>query len=222
MDPDDPNNGNPSLPPPAAPAPQPAANGAPAITPEIQALIDQARQDAATKAHNAAWKQARETFAKQKPSAQQPARTEDPPAPAPTDALAIIKLRDDFDDAIGDLTLTGSQKKLLRETVMEKRPGDVAGYVRTFAEMAGWVKQPQPVNPTAAQPAQPSQPANPSAPPVTGNGAPSNPTRVTDDTPILRMSTADQIALRKQIGDRAFSERMMKEFREHGTRVRLR
>jgi hypothetical protein len=199
----------------AAPAPQPG-NGSPQITPEIQALIDAAKAEAAQQAKNAAWAEARRTFeAKQKPSGAQPPQqqaTKDTAAGNGQDALAIIKLRDDFDDAVGDLSLTGAQKKFLREMVMEKRPDDVSGYVSNFVQLSGWKAG------TATTPATPaSAPAAPQAPqgpPVTGSGAPANPTNVvTDDTPILRLSNEAREALRRRIGDAAYVDRMRKEFR---------
>jgi hypothetical protein len=200
----------------AAPAQQPGT-GSPQITPEIQAMIDAAKAEAAQQAKNAAWAEARRTFeAKQKQSGAQAPQTQAPKADAPAssgqDAMALIKLRDDFDDAVGDLSLTGAQKKFLRDMVMEKRPDDVGGYVSNFVQLSGW-KAAGSSNPATPAPESPA-PKTHSGPPVTGSGAPANPTNVvTDDTPILRLSEDARKALLNRIGPAAYVERMRKEFR---------
>lgn len=206
-----------------SPAPQstPAPSTAPTIAPEVQAMIEAARQQA----YNAGAADARRSLeSKLKPPPAPVARTEPAPeqrnTPAPvTDALAILRLRDDFDDAIGDLTLTGPQKKFLREQVMATQPADVAAYVRTFAEV--WAK-PAPSTPTN----QPTATPSPGAPatqahPVTANGAPSNATTVTTpDVPIYKRTREQQEALAREMGPKAFIERHMRELRERNVRVR--
>lgn len=209
--PGDGGGGNPG----AAPVTPPANPGTPSITPEVQALIDQARADERTKTSNSVWKQAREKYEKgnggQPPPTQQqqPPKTENP-SNGP-DALTILKLRDDFDDAIGDLSLSGAQKKFLRDMVMEKRPGDVGGFVSSFVEMSGW-KAGGSSNPATPAPATPA-PKAPQGPPVTGSGAPANPTVTTDDTPLLKMSNEARESLRRRIGDVEYVKRMRTEFR---------
>ncbi len=212
--------GTPPATPPAPPAP--ATPAAPVVTPEVQALINQAAQAA----HNAAWKQARETFeTKQgKPGAPQPPpKPTETNAPAtPPDFVSLMKLRDDFDDAIGDLTLTGAQKKFLREHVMEKRPDDVGGYLRTFTETLGVGKQPStPVAPVATT-TPPGAPAPATGPHITERPVPPASHVVTEDTPILSLSLADREALRSKLGDIAYAERFRRELKEKQVRVRSR
>lgn len=207
----------------AAPATQPS-NGQPQITPEIQAIIDQRAAEAAQQAKNAAWAEARRTFeAKQKQSGGGNGNPSTPsngsPATPAPDPFAILKLRDDFDDATSELTLSGDQKRFLRNLVMEKRPEDVAEYVTSFVKAWGTGKAATPATPAPENPA-PKTPTQ--GPPVTGSGAPASPNVVTDDTPILRMSESDRIALRRRIGDAAYVERMRKEFRQNNVRVRFR
>jgi hypothetical protein len=195
----------PSTPPPAAPAPQPAA---PTITPEVQALIEAAKSSA----YNAGAKDARialEAKFKSPPSAP-PAAVTPPAAPSPVDALAILKLRDDFDDATADLGLPSVQKKFLREQVMATRPPDVSAFVRSFVDVWG----PKPAAPTAStvtinQPV--TTPATPNAPPVVSRPAAPAPQPVADDAPILSMTPDQRIELERRIGNKAFTDRLMRE-----------
>lgn len=198
---------------PAAPATQPAATSTPAFT---QADIDAAREQA----KNAAWAEARRTFEKkQQASGGTQATPSNTAQTAPVDPLAILKLRDDFDDATSDLTLNSDQKKFLRNLVMEKRPDNVGEYVTSFVKAWGASK---PATPATPAPETPAPKTTPQGPPVTGSGAPANPTHtVTEDTPILRMSDSDKIALRRKIGDVAFVERMRKEFKDGNVRVKF-
>lgn len=202
----------PSAPPPAAPAPQPAA---PTITPEVQALIEAAKSSA----YNAGAKDARlalEAKFKSPPSAP-PAATPQP-APAPVDALAILKLRDDFDDATADLQLAAAQKKFLREQVMAQRPSDVAAYVRGFVDV--WGNKPAAsaatttnvTNPAPATPAQPATAMPGTTPPAT----------VTADTPLTSLGKTDLDAAIRRLGPHEFSKRWMSELANTGKRIPIR
>lgn len=224
---DDSNPPPPDTQQPPAPAPQGQAPSALTITPEIQAAIDAAARDAATKAHNAAWKQAREKYEKPANGGHQqpptPPKQDPPPNGNGQDALAIIALRDAFDDAISDLSLSGAQKKFVRELVMKERPSDVADYVSNFVTLSGWNNKPTPAAPaTGSQPAQPANPASPAGPPVTSRGAPPPAGTPTDDTPILSLSESDRKALIAKIGDVKYAERMLKEMARDNVRVRSR
>jgi hypothetical protein len=156
---------------------------------------------------------ARESQRRTEPArpAQQPTKQADPPAntPAPADALALLQLRDDFDDAISDIQLDGGQKKFLRGLVMDKRPQDVAGFIRGTVEQLGLGKR----TTTAPAPAATavSPPPAPSGPPVTSGGPPppSNPVRT--DTPIHKLSIPDREALVREIGPIEFKNRLSRE-----------
>jgi hypothetical protein len=194
----------PSTPPPAAPAPQPAA---PTITPEVQALIEAAKSSA----YNAGAKDARlalEAKFKSPPSA--PPAAPPQPAPAPVDALAILKLRDDFDDATADLGLPSAQKKFLREQVMATRPPDVSAFVRSFVDV--WGPKPAATAASTVTINQPvTTPATPHAPPVVSRPAAPAPQPVADDAPILSMTPDQRIELERRIGNKAFTDRLMRE-----------
>ena len=121
---------------PVAPAPQPAA---PTFT---QSDLDRVRAEAARQAHDAAWAEARKRYSsKPAPSAAEAPQPRTEPTPEPSapqpDPLAILKLRDDFDDATADLQLAATQRRFLRERVMAERPSDVAAYVRGFVDVWG-------------------------------------------------------------------------------------
>ena len=220
---------------PAAPVTPPVNPGTPAITPEVQALIDAARADERTKTSNSVWKQAREKY--EKPNAGQQPTTppkQDPPSSSSgQDATVLIKLRDDFDDAISDLSLSGAQRKFVRELVMKERPSDVADYVSNFVTLSGWnAKQPIPAGsggaPSAPAPTTTAA-ASPTVP-VTSRGVPPNPAGPTEDTPIKSMSEADRRALLNKLvgqhghekGNAMFADRMLRELARDNVKVRPR
>ena len=209
----------------AAPAPQPIAS---TITPEIQAMIDAAKSSA----YNAGAKDAR-TSIEAKIRGQDPK----PPAPTPTpaprtddlDARALISLRDAFDDAVGDLTLKATQRKLLRTAVMRDAPTDVTKYVADFVADAAW---------TSTAPAVIAAPAHTLAPtpqpiiappgaPVTDRSPPPPPYVVTDSTPLVQMRPHDRDAVLKKLiaehgwqkGNDVFAERFMSELKGDNVRV---
>lgn len=215
------DNANPS--PPAAPAPQPAG---PMITPEIQALIDQAKSSA----YNAGAKDARTSIeAKLRGQDPKPPALTPPPTRADTtDALAILNLRDAFDDAMGDLSLKASQRKLLRTAVMRDQPADVSAYVAGFVADAGWNSAAPAATATAPLPAPPPQPTTaPPGAPVTDRSPPPPPHVVTDSTPLLQMRPHDREAvlakyiaeLGFQKGNDKYADRYMAELQRDNVRV---
>lgn len=211
QNPDATPNGTPQ----AAPAPQPVA--APSTQVDIEAIKREA--------YNAGAAAARRAHEGKAPANPPPPKSEPQPAPQsdPPGTLAILKLRDDFDDATADLSMAAAQKRFLRERVMAERPSDVAGYVRTFAETWG-IKtvNPAPAPNGAALPGQAPQPGAPSPPP-TPMPAGSPPSKVvTEDTPILALSSADRIDLARRIGPFEFRKRLMGQLAVSGERFRLR
>ncbi len=200
---------------PTAPAPQSAA---PAITPEIQALIEAARAEG----RNSGAAETRRAFeAKQRQPSAAPApqpRTETPPEPqAHPDPLAILKLRDDFDDATADLQLAAPQRRFLREQVMATRPPDVAAFVRGFVDV--WGSKP-------AAPAATTNVTNPapttSAQPATAMLGTTPPATVTADTPLTSLGKTDLDAAIRRLGPHEFSKRWMSELAASGKRIPIR
>jgi hypothetical protein len=203
----------------AAPATQPTAPATLALT---QADVDAAVQ----RAKDATWAEARRTFeGKQKQSGggqpQQP-KNEQPATPTPTvDVRAEINRIRAFERAAGVYGLSSDALGILEDDFNSANPQDPAAWVAKRASAFGWKPAGGGTNPATPAPAPAPQVTSTGAP-VSGGGAPSNPTKVTDDTPILRMSDEDREALRRRIGDFAYVDRMKKEFREHGTRVSFR
>lgn len=218
MDMPNPNaNETPSTP--TAPAPQ---SPAPTITPEIQALIEAARAEG----RNSGAAETRRAFEarQQRPQASAPQPAAQPraesntPDPATPDPLAILKLRDDFDDATADLALAAPQRRFLREQVMTQRPPDVAAFVRGFVDVWG-AKPAAPAatttnvtNPAPATPAQPATPMPGTTPPVT----------VTADTPLTSLGKSDLDAAIRRLGPHEFAKRWFAELASTGKRISVR
>jgi hypothetical protein len=112
---------------PAAPAGQP---GAPTITPEIEAVI----QEREKKARDSAYAEARRTFESKKPT-KKGTSTPEGETPSEPDPMKLYLA---FDDATAELKLTAGQRQLLRDSVLANKPDDVAGFVKGFATKAGW------------------------------------------------------------------------------------
>jgi hypothetical protein len=133
-----------------------------------------------------------------------------PPA-TPADALTLLQLRDDFDDATTGLTLDGGQRKFLRGLVMDKRPSDVATFVKETIDMLGLGKTPQPSTPASSPAATP--PGSPPAPqghPVTA-GPPPSPPAPRDDIPYHAMSPAQRAAYVAKHGTIATKNKIFSE-----------
>jgi hypothetical protein len=200
----------------------PAAFDPTALPPEALAWFEAEKRKASDAAAAAA---RRAVEQKAKPAA--PAPTVPPASqPAPSgsdDALAILALRDAFDDAVGDLPIKSTQKSLVREAVMRDRPADVSAYVTRFVERAGWnpaasSAPPQPAVPAATVPA-PQAPAVPST-----HRAPPPPAPVyTENTSILTIAQSGNFAaidrLVEELGVDKFNERLSAELKR--TRVPL-
>jgi hypothetical protein len=200
--------------PPAAPAPQPVAYS--------QADVDRMLSEASRKAHDAAWAESRrrEAATRQRPAAADApqTRTDTTEPQAHADPLAILKLRDDFDDATADLQLASPQRRFLREQVMATRPPDVAAFVRGFVDV--WGSKPAApaatttnvTNPAPASPAHPATAMPGTTPPVT----------VTSDTPLTSLGKTDLDAAIRRLGPHEFSRRWMSELASSGKRIPIR
>lgn len=189
-----------------------------------QADIDAAAQ----RAHNAAWAEARRKYeAPKTPSGGQPPATKQDTVttqqPQAVDVRAEVARIRSFERAAGGFGLSPAALELLEQDFNTANPQDPAAWVTQRATAFGW-KQAGSATPATATSATetPAPKITPHGPPVTGSGAPANSTTVvTDDTPILRMSEADRIALRKRIGDGPYVDRMRKEFRQGNVRVKF-
>jgi len=170
----------------AEPATPPSAPATQGLTAEqVQFMIAEAQ----AKAHDAAYAKARREF-KAKAKEQPKTETETAEPRSGDDPMALLALRDAFDDAIGDITLTAKQKRFLRERVMRERPDDVDQFVADAVEVMGIGSKPsnptQPASPQQTTPAhEPPKAAQPTPPP----SAPTNPDREGD--PAFRALTEE-------------------------------
>jgi hypothetical protein len=154
-------------------------------------------------------------------SAQTTAATTQSTQPQPSTTVTFDA--DAFNDALSEFPFDKEQRRVVRDAARRENPADmdsfVANWGRMFGKAPGQTAAPPTTTPAAATTAPKT---TPQAPPVTGAGAPANSTTVvTDDTPILRMSEADRIALRRRIGDGPYVDRMRKEFRQGNVRVKF-
>lgn len=134
---------------------------------------------------------------------------------------------DTFNDVLSEFPFDREQRATIRDAARRENPTDIDGFVARWGRMFG--KQPGRAAATtttttqAAAETTTAPKTTPQGPPVTGSGAPANPTHVvTEDTPILRMSESDRVALLKRIGNAAYVERFRKELRSNNVRVKFR
>lgn len=162
---DNPPNPNPNPPPDnATPTPAPSAGQPLTITPEIQALVEAA----ARKAHDAAFAEARRVFQAQTGKKGNAASAA---APEPT-ATPDFQWHNDLNDAMAELTLTRSQRRILRDAAVNSRPGDLDAFVGQFCRDAGWSKDGAASATAAAASAATATAAPPSAAAPAPSGAP--------------------------------------------------
>jgi hypothetical protein len=201
---------------PVTPTPAVATPAAQPVPPDIQALIDAA----ASAAHNAAWKQARETFAKKtaSPGGNTPPAATPAPAPATDVSAEYARLRA-FDRTLAKFDLSEKAAELTERDFAAAKPPDPVAWLNERAEGYGWKRHGQPAPAPTGQPVTPP-PAVPNGPPVTSRGTPPNAATVTDDVPILSMSIPDRMALIAKIGEVAYAERHRRELKTRNVMVR--
>lgn len=220
-----PPNEAPPATPPAAPAQQPPANGALAVPPEVQAMVDARVREAEERVRNAAWKQAREHYeGKQKPASTPPPQPNQP-APAQSAPASGLTAQDflrvsTFTSAAGEYAIPPKGMEMLLGRVMEEKPADVPAWMATQATEWGWTKkagqQPAGTQPNPVTPQAPTVPSTHRAPP------PPTPT-FTESTPILTIASSGQFGavdkLVEDLGLDKFVEKLNAELKR--TRVPL-
>lgn len=152
-----------------------------------------------------------------RPNAQTQPSTTQPSThtPAPSAAPATFDA-EAFGDVLSEFPFDREQRAEIRNAAKRENPSDMDGFVAKWARMFGKQKAGGGTSSTPATQTAPGStpaPQAPAGPPVTGGGPPANPTNVTDDTPLLRMSNADREALRQRIGDAEYVKRMREQFR---------
>lgn len=190
----------------AAPVTQPTS---PAITPEIQAMIDAARAEG----RNSGAADARRALeGKVKPAATHT------PAPAPVTTPTPAPAGDDltrlraFDRALGKFDVPDAAIERLEREFRASGASDAATWVSDTAAVFGFKPRGATATPTTVttNPAATVTP-QPLPPPVTGGGPPPAPSPVRSDIPIQKMSLADRSALVRQIGPIEYSKRLLAE-----------
>ncbi len=174
-----------------------------------------------------------ERLARDRQRRAEPARTTNAQTQAPQQttqpqqtASSVTYDADAFNDALSEFPFDKEQRATVRDAARRENPSDVDAFVAKWGRMFG--KQPgqtSAVATTTTTQAAATTTAPKTAPqgaPVTAGGAPANPTTVvTDDTPILRMSESDRVALMNRIGRDKYVDRMRQEFRTSNVRVRF-
>lgn len=163
-----PNNQPPA--PPAAPVTQPAPS-APAITPEVQALIDAARNEERVKTQNATWAEARRKYEKQsdppkQPPSEQTAATSQ--ALSPESVKQMIATESAIARGVALHGYSATQEAHLRTLIEASKPPDVPAFIAEMTAVFGITPKPA----TTATP-QAAPPATTTAPPARTAPAPS-------------------------------------------------
>lgn len=201
----------------AAPAPQPAA---PAITPEIQAMIDAARAEGRNSGAAETRRALEAKLRNQAPNAAQPPQAASQPQAPAAQSVDYQAMRS-FDRAMRRFDLSDDALAVVEEDFAKANPSDPTAWVTARATAYGWRQLGATATPAPTSTPAPA-PVAAHANPVTANGAPSNPAHVvTGDVPIYRLSVADREALQRQLGPAKYVERMMSELRAGQVRVAL-
>jgi hypothetical protein len=145
--------------------------------------------------------------AQQTPPVTQP--TPPAPPPAQSDVRAEVARIRAFERASGRYGLSDAALSVLEQDFNAANPPDPAAWVQQRADAFGW-RAGTPAPAPAASSATPP-PATPTGPPVTAGGPPPNSNPVRTDTPIHKLSIPAREALRREIGDIAFKNRLYSE-----------
>jgi hypothetical protein len=204
---------------PAADAQQPPAATAPASYTEADLAA------AAKRAHDAAWADARRTFAGKPKELPRPAepRNDQPTAPRQeaVDVAALVKAEAAkiraTERALSAFDLTDAARSILEADLDAANPADPSAWIAQRAEAFGLPRRgsaPQ----NAVTVTNNASPA-PTAPPAPMPGAPPASPRITSDTPILQLAKRDPAALAElqRTNPAEFMRRLLDEMRS--TRV---
>lgn len=196
---------------PAAPAPQPAS----ALTPEIQAMIEEARKQAFDSGAASVRRALEGKLRGQAPQpAPQPQAAPQASAPAAVPSVDYQALRS-FDRAMRRFDLSDDALAVVEEDFAKANPSDPMAWVQSRASAYGWKQHggSTVTAPAATQPATSTPPASPAnhAPPVVSRPAAPAPQPVADDAPILSMTPEQRESLARRIGNDAYAKRLLGE-----------
>ncbi len=202
---------------PTAPAPQSAA---PTITPEVQALIEQARAEGRNSGAAETRRAMEAKLRGQAPNAAQPQQAA-PPPPAPAAQSVDYQAMRSFDRAMRRFDLSDDALAVVEEDFARANPSDPAAWVTSRAAAYGWrqlgatataATTTNVTNPAPANPAHPATPMPGTTPPVT----------VTADTPLTSLGKTDLDAAIRRLGVHEFSKRWFSELATTGKRISVR
>lgn len=227
-------NTDPTIPDPAATAPNsaatgtnvPQAQGVAPITKEMSDAIAAAVGSAVSGLKDSIFAEARRTFTQ---GQKKPAKTETTEQEPVATHLDIKRARE-LDRALtrsGYATRVNEMQYQLLEDSFAKSSGVSADeYVKAFFH--GWGQEPsapaptpsQPVNPTQPNVSQPQPSAQPAGPPQSSRGAPTPPRVPLEEQDLVTMSESDRAAYIREKGVRAYSEKLARDLK--GRPIQLR
>lgn len=195
-----------------------AQSAAPAITPEIQAMIEAARVEGRNSGAAETRRAMEGKVRAQGPNAPQHQPAAPQPSAPPAVAVDHMALRA-FDRSLGKFDLTDDAMAVVEEDFARANPPDPVAWVAARANAYGWRPRGAPAATITPSPA--AAPATPPTP-MPGSTPPATPV-LTNDTPIMSLLHADpsQVAkLSADLGAKKFVERMQAEWRATGLRVK--
>jgi hypothetical protein len=195
-----------------------AQSAAPAITPEIQAMIEAARVEGRNSGAAETRRALEGKIKGQGPNATQHQQSAPQPSAPPAVAVDHMALRA-FDRSLGKFDLTDDAMAVVEEDFARANPPDPVAWVTARASAYGWRPRGATTATTTTTPA--TAPATTPAP-MPGSTPPATPV-VTNDTPIMSLYRADpsQVArLQADLGAKKFVERLQAEWRATGLRVK--
>lgn len=207
---DSPGGGAPPAAQPAPAAPAPAATPAQGNAPTFDSAA--LAREVAASVRDSVFAELRKSGALKKEPAAPPPDKEHPTPPAgAVDVEALIERRESLALALGRYDIPDTAIDRARKSFKAENPTDVGTWVAAFATDMGWRQRNSTAQPAPAGPPATPTPTIPVGPPVTGGGPPppSNPVRT--DTPIHKLSIPDREALRRQVGDIEFKNRLFRE-----------
>lgn len=196
----------------AAPAPQPAT---PAITPEVQVMIEAARAEGRNSGAAETRRALEAKIRGQAPNAAQPQPAASQPQAAAGHPPDHQTMRS-FDRAMRRFDLSDDALSVVEEDFARANPSDPTAWVTARATAYGWRLLGATATPANASTPAPATPANAMTmptnhAPVTSGGPPPPAPPVRSDMRILDMSVADRSAVLALHGPIEFSARLRRE-----------
>lgn len=146
----------------AAPVTQPAQSSAHVITPEVQALIDAARNEERVKTQNATWAEARRKYEKQPEAPKQPQSPDQSAAPAAPQAENIEQIIE-FEAEMRARGYAPDRMARFRKMFKAEKPDSATNWLNATEAELGITPKPNNAAPTQPPPAPVAAPTQPRA-----------------------------------------------------------